>query len=1198
MNTNTMNNGLLGLPKPGSTDWINQITVHLSSSKNNNNTFDEFAVGGDIQPLPFNGSSTVHRTNSQNGELQDMLHSIMSNSSVTDPLSSQTVSSSSPYLNVGKVEILVASPSDNGTNGGAAAGTYNNINEMLYIYSLGLVFYQLFSGGEDLPPDIIMEPPPPLAMQENDIGVQQFQAAFFDDLNVQEDDIDDALLSLFDDDDNDDEETKRASKKKSIGPSSTHVGNAIAAATMDGSRSQTILDSMDGLKLKGVPASLCNLIGNMIDSINGDLSGEEAYRTMSDVKVDLQLMIDKPNQFLSDIEIDKLAVSGLLQLDEYELGRDDEFLTLQGSYARSISGGNECGVIIGPSGIGKSVLANRLGSFVTAAGGLFLSGKFDQMKQPTPFAALASAFNKYCDEMASEWRSAMLEVVSSKLRAALGMDARYLVKIIPKLSGILGDGDIQPTEAQDCVDAQKRLQYLLCQFVDIIGSFSGAPIILFLDDVQWADKASISVIQQLLMSSGSSNTGRQFYFLASCRNEGMINEHPFKDMLTSIHSFGVNTTTVTLTCFDNEAINTMISDVMCLSPRLTRSLSEIIYHKSGGNPLFFSQLMLSLNRDGLVKFSLSRRRWTWDEEQIQSTKLPDDVATFLSCSIQRLPAEVREALFTLACFGASSDCFLISSLEDKLGSPLIAPLDIAVTAGLLDKIDSTYRFGHDWLQEAAYHTVIEPNRPILHFRYGVLLVPSAIDFKDDNMLFTAAHQINMGGPAAVEDAEQSVLVANLNLTASLKAMEMSDFVSAHSFADHGITFLRKGHWKDHYDLSLRLFETASRCCLVTGDVVTLKILSEQIERYAKTFSDKLNSKYNNVVALAFSSKLPESCSSAISVLSELGEELPDSYAEQELKFHIKQTKIILEGYTDQDLIGFRRMDDHKKIMAMKFYARLLLSYQLIKPDSQPIVILKMIQLTMGKGMSPVSPIAFVFFGQLLARQGDVQDGYLYTQVAHKMLEQFGTKEIAGEVIAVSTQIKCFVDPVQVALEAHADGHTVAMAAGDTNGALLNSIVYVATMSWAGTKLRIVKKEFDKACRLMEECKHITWLAHIIPLKTLFQELMGLDEDTDIPTSTNALVCEEAARELKKTNAHAMYTYYFQTMVLHLILRDYDQLHHVTEKYFEFNLHSWSLLFIHTAHAFYSGLAAFWIYRKTNNPVWAERGHTATLAMQK
>ena len=486
---NTMNNGLLQrLPKPGSTDWIHQITVHLSSSskKNNNSTtatFDELAVGGDIQPLPFNGSSTVHRTNSQNGELQDMLHSIMSNSSVTDPLSSQIVSSSSPYLNVGKVEILAP---DNGTNGGAAAGTYNSRDEMLYIYSLGLVFYQIFSGGEDLPPDIIMEPPPPSSMDamEND-SVHQFQAAFFDDLNVQEDDIDDAFLSLFDDDNDNNEETKRASKKKSIGPS----GSAIAAATMDGSRSQTILDSMDGLKLKGVPASLCNLIGNMIDSINGDLSGEEAYRTMSDVKVDLQLMIDKPNQFLSDIEIDKLAVSGLLQLDEYELGRDDEFLTLQGSYARSISGGNECGVIIGPSGIGKSVLANRLGSFVTAAGGLFLSGKFDQMKQPTPFAALASAFNTYCDEMASEWRSAMLEVVSSKLRAALGMDARYLVKIIPKLSGILGDGDIQPTEAQDCVDAQKRLQYLLCQFVDIIGSFSGAPIILFLDDVQWADKA-------------------------------------------------------------------------------------------------------------------------------------------------------------------------------------------------------------------------------------------------------------------------------------------------------------------------------------------------------------------------------------------------------------------------------------------------------------------------------------------------------------------------------------------------------------------------------------------------------------------------------------------------------------------------------------------------------------------------------------
>ena len=129
-----------------------------------------------------------------------------------------------------------------------------------------------------------------------------------------------------------------------------------------------------------------------------------------------------------------------------------------------------------------------------------------------------------------------------------------------------------------------------------------------------------------------------------------------------------------------------------------KNYASILLHKIKGNPLFFNQLLLSLSRDGLLRLSLSLRRWVWDEDQIQSRKLPHDVAEFMAVTIEKLPEEVQIGLKTLACFGASSKCTLLKLIETKFGTPIIEPLEFAVAEGLLDKVDKTFRFGHDRLQ--------------------------------------------------------------------------------------------------------------------------------------------------------------------------------------------------------------------------------------------------------------------------------------------------------------------------------------------------------------------------------------------------------------------------------------------------------------------------------------------------------------------
>jgi predicted ATPase len=153
---------------------------------------------------------------------------------------------------------------------------------------------------------------------------------------------------------------------------------------------------------------------------------------------------------------------------------------------------------------------------------------------------------------------------------------------------------------------------------------------------------------------------------------------------------------------DEESANTMISETLCLFPRLTRSLSNIIHHKTTGNPLFVSRLLLSLSKEGLLRPSLSLRRWEWDKEKIRCQKLPDDVAMFLTNSIRVLSEDVKSSLFVLSCFGASTESAFIKTLESALETKLLDNLDLAVSEGLLDKSYDQYRFSHDRIQEAAY----------------------------------------------------------------------------------------------------------------------------------------------------------------------------------------------------------------------------------------------------------------------------------------------------------------------------------------------------------------------------------------------------------------------------------------------------------------------------------------------------------------
>ena len=291
------------------------------------------------------------------------------------------------------------------------------------------------------------------------------------------------------------------------------------------------------------------------------------------------------------------------------------------------------------------------------------------------------------------------------------------------------------------------------------------------------------------------------------------------------------------------------------------------------------------------------------------------------------------------------------------------------------------------------------------------------------------------------------------------------------------------------------------------------------------------------------------------------------------------------------------MTDQSKIMAMHFLARLMLSLQISRPATVPVVTLNMIQLSIEHGMSPVSPIALTYFGQHIATCGDIEEGCRYVNIARKLLDRIGSKEFAGDVIAMGSQLLHFVNPIQLTLEFHNEGYTIAMAAGDVQGAMLNRTLYFPMAFWVSTKLIVCKEHYSRTIRLLEQHGHFNFLAHMIQLEKNIQLLMGINDGQDEKPWSNATMAQ-VEEILKNASLHTSSTVNSQKMFIHFMFREYEDMEVFAEQFFVVQFRYWIMYFPYTIHTFYGGLVAFWVYRQTNDPTWAERGHNAKVAMEK
>ena len=456
-------------------------------------------------------------------------------------------------------------------------------------------------------------------------------------------------------------------------------------------------------------------------------------------------------------------------------------------------------LVSGYSGSGKTALVEQLRVEAELRGECFISGKCDQERRGTPYLPIAEALTQFARHF-STLPLAIQAVRSAELRAAVGASGRVLLEFAPALSPILGDAPPVPT--LQGVEARHRCARVFRNFL-AAASGPAHPLILFVDDLQWIDGASLDLLRAVTCNEAEIAHGG-LLVVAAYRDNEVDAGHSFFRLVEDAEAIGLPVRRITLCGLSRSDVRAIVGDLLDLgiSPRPeTLDLADALHDRTAGNPFFLRLLLRHLQDSGKLEFR--NERWEWEADAAAFLGVADNVAELLSVRLHKLPGEVQEILSVAACLGAT---FSVQLLADATGRPLHTlggALTPAVSESLISVQDSTGAFIHDRVQQAALALVPAERQPKLRLGIARQLLGNRLPETINGKIFIAATQYLEAAPL-LEDSEEKLKVARVHLAAGRRARETAAFLEAYHFLRAGLSLLPPDAWNAEVKLTFEL----------------------------------------------------------------------------------------------------------------------------------------------------------------------------------------------------------------------------------------------------------------------------------------------------------------------------------------------------------------------------------------------------------
>jgi predicted ATPase len=733
---------------------------------------------------------------------------------------------------------------------------------------------------------------------------------------------------------------------------------------------------------------------------------EARYQSANGVQADLR-------RCLETLDGDTVAPFPLGQhdgTDEFRIpqnliGRAAEVAVLDEALSRSCAGAVELVVVEGPSGIGKSALVGELIRLGSVACALHVQGKFDQLRRDLPYSAVIQAFGQIAQRLLTE-PDARLATWRAELVEALAPNGQVLVDLVPELEPVLGPQP--PVLALGLSEAQIRFNLVLRRFVRALAS-AEHPLVLFLDDLQWADGASLVLLQTLLTDADTTHV----LVVVAMRDAEVGPSHPFRLFIHELRAGpGAVPVRLTLGPLDRRAVAELLAAATRTQAAAVEPLAELVTAKTGGNPFFVGEFLRNLSRDGLLPFDRERGGFHWDLEAVRQRHTTDNVVDLVIARIARLPAPTREALELAAVIGHTFDLATLAhvagwtthqaraNLADALDDDILVPVgdDYKYTT-LADDTEGAgrvvYAFLHDRVQQAAYGMTAIERRPSAHHRVGRLLLASGPAQADERLFDIAAHFEAAG--EEVRDVGECTEIAALFLRAAQKANRSMAWDAARRYTKAGRALLGAAGWAAG-DTMHELSYEALKAAFLLSDRAGLEVVHDEIIRYARSEVERARATTVKIEMLVSAMAYGEALDVAIPLLADLGVVLPRRGRQYQVVTGLLRTKWDLRGRSVAGLVELPEMTEAAMRAAMRVLVAVSSAAYATEPKLFPQLVFELVRRSIRHGTTPQSAFGHVCYGlAMCAVLGDYNGGLAFGRLALAVMDRTGARDFEAKV---------------------------------------------------------------------------------------------------------------------------------------------------------------------------------------------------------
>ncbi len=491
-------------------------------------------------------------------------------------------------------------------------------------------------------------------------------------------------------------------------------------------------------------------------------------------------------------------------------GRDRHVAELRRAFEETCRGESGLLLVAGYSGIGKTSLIQELQRPILRQRGYFVSGKADQIVRNIPYGVLAQALGSLVRQLLTEseerlagWRVTLAE--------ALGANAAVLAEVIPEIELVTGrqppPPPLEPTEAGN------RFSYVFQSFVGRLAQ-QDHPLVIFLDDLQWVDAATLNLLHDLLTSAGL----HHLLIIGAFRDNEVDAAHPLTAALSRLQAAGAPVRRVSLETLPLPDLTRFLCDTLHGRPDALEPLARLIDRKTGGNPFFVIQFLKTLEREGLLTRDAGHPRWTFDMDAIAAAGMTDNVVDLMARKIRRLSPGAQNTLMFASCIGSAFEWETLATVSRQDAGDVTDGLAEALREGLIERGDdrpTRYAFLHDRVQQAAYDLIPAARKKPVHMEVGRLLLADVDPETPDDRLFAILNHLNIGWDL-VSDRTEARSIARLNLAAGRRARGAAAYRAAADYLRYGMALLGEDGWRTDHDLLWPLHLEATECDYLAG----------------------------------------------------------------------------------------------------------------------------------------------------------------------------------------------------------------------------------------------------------------------------------------------------------------------------------------------------------------------------------------------